>query len=61
VKPNNCCLNDGFLANELINAANTIPIPAPAPANPIDGVEFIYKSSPQTVQDSYPSYGFPTY
>ena len=35
VKPKSCCLNDGLRAKELTNAAKTIPIPAPTPANPI--------------------------
>ena len=30
--PNNCFVNDGFRATELIREPNTIPIPAPAPA-----------------------------
>ncbi|KAH3680581.1 hypothetical protein WICPIJ_008226, partial (mitochondrion) [Wickerhamomyces pijperi] len=32
---NNVSFNDGFLETPLINAANTIPIPIPAPINPI--------------------------
>jgi len=32
---NNCGLNEGFLEVELIKAANTSPIPTPAPASPI--------------------------
>lgn len=32
---NNSCLKDGFLETPIIKAPNTIPIPTPAPANPI--------------------------
>jgi hypothetical protein len=35
VYENNCGLNEGFLEVELIKAANTSPIPTPAPASPI--------------------------
>jgi hypothetical protein len=33
--PNNCFVNEGLRATELINDPKTIPIPAPAPANAI--------------------------
>lgn len=32
---NNSCLKEGFLEIPIIRAPNTIPIPTPAPANPI--------------------------
>ena len=33
--PNNCLVNEGFRATELIKEPKTIPIPAPAPAKAI--------------------------
>ena len=32
---NNSSFNDGFLETPITNAPNTVPIPTPAPANPI--------------------------
>ena len=33
---NNCCFREGFLAYPIIRLPNTVPIPAPLPAAPIE-------------------------
>ena len=36
---NNCCFREGFLAYTIIKLPNTVPIPAPLPAAPIEAAQ----------------------